>query len=122
MASNIFLVVWIIWVIALLVLYHKVFEVYYFSLSNGLMKELITAIFVGAIMTALTFYLWWITAIIIIVIGLVTMGKVSSKAPLIVAIILAIVVAIIGSSFRSAAEESNNSTSAKNHYEYVVNA
>ena len=96
-----YLFVWIIWIVALLVLYHKIFEVYYFSLGHGLMKELITAGIIGLFMTGLTFYLWWLTAIIIIICGIVLKNKVSSNIPLIAAIILAIIVAIMGISFRA---------------------
>lgn len=101
MGSSIFLIVWVIWIIALLVLYHKVFTVYYFSLSYGLLKELLVATIVGTILTAITFYLWWVTAIIIILVGLAVMGKTNSKVPLVIAVILAIIVSIIGISARS---------------------
>ena len=49
MASGVYLILWIFWFVALLVLYHKVFTVYYFSLSHGLMKELVTSAFLGLI-------------------------------------------------------------------------
>ena len=47
MAGGILFGLWIFWTIALLILYHKVFTVYYFSLGNGLMKEIVTAFFLG---------------------------------------------------------------------------
>ena len=94
MASGVYLILWIFWFVALLVLYHKVFTVYYFSLSHGLMKELVTSAFLGLIMTAITLYLWYVSAIIILVIGLSVMGKIHNKLALIVAVILAIVIAI----------------------------
>ena len=94
--GTIYIIMWIAWTIALLIVYHKIFEVYYFSLGNGLFKELITAGFIGLIMTALTFYLWWLTAIIIILIGVAAVGKTNSKAPLIIAVVVAIIISIIG--------------------------
>lgn len=58
--------IWIIWVIVLLVAYHKVFRVLYFDLGQALWKEFLTAGFIAIFMTAITIYLWWLTAIIII--------------------------------------------------------
>ncbi|MBR5800417.1 MAG: hypothetical protein IKY23_10205 [Lachnospiraceae bacterium] len=110
--DSLFGIVWIIWTIALLILYHKCFEVYYFSLGNGLVKELVAAAFLGIIMTGLTFYLWWLTAIIIIIIGLLFMGKTNSKAPLVIAIILAIVISIMGINVKN--DSSSSEPSATN--------
>ena len=91
-------ILWIGWTIALLVLYHKVFSVYYFNLSRGLMKEIIGACFFGAIMTGVTLAFWYVSAIIIIIIGLSISSKVKSKAPVIIAIICAIIVSFMGAS------------------------
>lgn len=115
--------VWIAWIIALLVLYHKVFTVYYFNLGDGLLREFVTALILGLIMAGLTFYLWWLTAIIIIAIGFAAMGKLNSNTPLIIAVVLAIIVAILGISFRASIDEDNNSSSAMNYHivqEYSV--
>lgn len=81
--------IWIIWVIVLLVAYHKVFRVLYFDLGQALWKEFLTAGFIAIFMTAITIYLWWLTAIIIIVGGIILKNKVSSNLPLIVAVALA---------------------------------
>jgi hypothetical protein len=89
-------ITWLFWIVALLVFYHKVFTVYYFSLGNAIMKELFVAAFIGGIMALLTLSLWWLTAIIIIVVGLVNMGKSGNKAHIVVAVILAIAISIIG--------------------------
>ena len=101
MTSGVHMIVLIAWMIALLVLYHKIFEVYYFDLGHGLLKELGVSFFLGLIMTTLTFYLWWLTAIIIIIAGFSLKKKVANNAPLIIAIVLAIIVAFMGISFRS---------------------
>lgn len=101
MSSGVHMIVLVGWMIALLVLYHKVFEVYYFDLGHGLLKELGVSFILGLIMTALTFYLWWLTAIIIIITGLSLKKKVANNAPLIIAIILAIIVTFMGISDRS---------------------
>jgi hypothetical protein len=117
-------IVLLFWVIALLVFYHKVFTVYYFSLSKGLMQELITAAILGAIMTGLTFLFWWLTAIIIIIVGLVNMSKSGNKAHIVVAIILAIVIAVIGisatGSKNTSSEEALNTLVPASTYEYII--
>ena len=71
MVNGIFAIVLVVWIVVLLILYHKFFEVYYFDLGHGMLKEICTAFFLGLIMTGLTFYLWWLTAIIIIIAGLI---------------------------------------------------
>lgn len=101
MTSGAHMIVLIGWMIALLVLYHKIFEVYYFDLGHGLLKELGVSFILGLIMTTITFYLWWLTAIIIIIVGWAIKKKVSNNVPLIIAIGLAIVVAVLGISFRN---------------------
>lgn len=50
-------VIWIIWLVVLLVFYHKVFTVYYFNLGSGLVKELFVAAILSSLMTGLTLYL-----------------------------------------------------------------
>ena len=96
MSESVLAILWLGWTIALLILYHKVFSVYYFNLSRGLMKEIIGACFLGGIMTGVTLSCWYVSAIIIIIIGLSVSGKMKSKAPVIVAIICAIIVSFMG--------------------------
>ena len=98
--NNLYAIVWLAWVIALLYLYHKVFTVYYFSLGNGLLKELISAGIIGIFMTALTLYLWWVTDIIVILFGIANMSKTGSKSHIIAAIIVSIVIAVLGIAVR----------------------
>ncbi len=94
--ETIFAVVWIIWIIAVLILYHKVFAVYYFDLGNGLLKELIVAAIVAGILTVLTFYYWWVVAIIIVIFGFINMVRTGSKAPIVLAVILAGALSVMG--------------------------
>ena len=100
MTSGIHMIVLVGWMIALLFFYHKIFTVYYFDLGHGLLKELGVSFILGLIMTALTFYFWWLTAIIIIVVGLAFKAKSSSNAPFIIAVVLAVIVAFLGISMR----------------------
>ena len=106
MSSSVIAILWIIFTIGTWIAYHKIFSVYYFSISKGLMKEIITCAFVGILLTSLTLYFWWLTALIIIVVGIVISGKVDDsskrKAIIIFFVILAIVIALSGIVAKSA--------------------
>lgn len=100
MGTNILFGLWIFYVIAILVMYHKVFDVVYFDLGRGLMKELVIAVFGGMILAAITVKFWVLSAIIIIITGLVCRGKFDDPAAkntvLVIAIIIAIVISSLG--------------------------
>ena len=87
MSESVLGILWIGWTIALLIMYHKVFSVYYFNLSRGLMKEVVGACMLGAIMAGVTLAYWYVSAVIIIVIGLSVSSKMKSKVPIIIAVI-----------------------------------
>jgi len=84
------------WIVAILVFYHKIFTVYYFNLGQGILKELVGAFILGAIMSAITFRFWWFTDIIIIWLGSVYAKKTSQNALLIGAVILAVIISMTG--------------------------
>ena len=109
--DTIFGVVWIMWMIALFVLYHKVVKVYYFNLGRGLIMELLWSGFIGAFMTMFTFMFWWLTAIIIIIIGLINMRKTNNKIYLIIAVVVAIFISIIGIGTNNKADSAENTAS-----------
>ena len=88
-------ILWAIWVIVLLVLYHKVFQVYYFSIIDGFVKELIVAMVLGVIMVGLMITFWWLIAIIVILVGVANMGLTGKKEHLILAAIFAIIITIL---------------------------
>ncbi|MBO5284049.1 MAG: hypothetical protein J6B43_13160 [Lachnospiraceae bacterium] len=119
MSGAVILVLWIVFSIGVLVLYHKIFTVYYFSLSQGLMKELMVAGMVGFGLTLITLYLWWLAALVILLTGLVAAGKTENpsgkKAIIFAFAVAAIVVAIVGISMRS-----NNKTDASSAREYRI--
>ena len=100
MGTNILFGLWIFYVIAILVMYHKVFVVVYFDLGRGLMKELVIAAFGGMILAAITVKFWVLSAIIIIITGLVCRGKFDDPAAkntvLVIAVIIAIVISSLG--------------------------
>lgn len=103
--DGIAVVLWIVFSIGVWAAYHKIFTVYYFSLSKGLMKELLVSAFLGAVLTALTLYLWWVTAIILLVVGVGVSGKTENpsgkKAIIGFFVIAAIAVSIVGIIYRS---------------------
>lgn len=107
MGESILSILWVVWTVALLILYHKVFAVYYFDLGNGLLKELVGAAILGAVMAALTITYWYVSAIIIIVIGLMVCGKVNNKIPLVIAVIFAVFIAIVGASVKTDTDTSS---------------
>ncbi len=100
MSSGILGVIWLFYVIALLVLYHKVFEVYYFDLGHGILKEIVTACFLALLLTGITMKWWYIAVIIIVIVGLSCMGKVedpgAKKMVAGIFLVIAIVIAIMG--------------------------
>ena len=100
MSSGILGVIWLFYVIALLVLYHKVFEVHYFDLGHGILKEIVTACFLALLLTGITMKWWYIAVIIIVIVGLSCIGKVedpgAKKMVAGIFLVIAIVIAIMG--------------------------
>lgn len=103
--SGVVTVLWVVYSIGVWIVYHKIFAVYYFNLAQGLMKELFLSAFLGMILTGLTLSLWWLAAIILLLVGLGASGKAqtSSGKHTIIAIfaIAAIIISIVGISFKS---------------------
>lgn len=116
--SGIVTVLWIVFSIGVWVIYHKIFTVYYFNLSQGLMKELLLSAFAGLILTGLTLHFWWLTAIILLLVGVGVSGKTENpsgkKAIIVVFAIAAIAVAIVGISAKSQ-NSSDTSGSARGY-------
>lgn len=69
------IILWIIFSVAIFILYHKVFDVVYLDLSQGLMRELIFVAIGGAFLTGLTVALWWLADIIIVIAAISLRGK-----------------------------------------------
>lgn len=106
MSTSIGGILWIVFSVGVWVLYHKIFDVYYFNFSKGLVKELITSAFVGALLMSATLYLWWLSDIILIIAGIIVSGKTEDprkkKTIIIVFVIIAIIIALAGISAKSA--------------------
>lgn len=90
-------IVWVICTIVCFIVYHKIFTVYYFdSVSDGILKELVSCGFVSIILTGLILKLWYVAVVIFIIAGIIFSKKAESKVPVICAIVLSIVIAIFG--------------------------
>ncbi len=108
----------IFWTVVILILYHKLFDVVYFNLINGIVRELVVSFIIAMVITFITIKLWWVTAIILVIAGILLSKKTLSKAPLVITIILAIVFSALSGKLNEAIQNnsSNNTT-----YVYTVN-
>lgn len=97
------------WGIACFVFYHKVFTVYYFSLSRGLMKEILWCGFFGYILAALTLKFSAPLAICLIIVGWSLTRNIDSSALRNICFALFVVVAVViffsGRKFQKLLEE-----------------
>lgn len=96
-SSFIFLLVWIVYSILFLIIYNKIFSVLYSNFFKGLYRQLIIAIFTGAIMTGATLWLWQAAVIIMLALGFVVIKNARNpfgKIPII--IIFAFLSVIVG--------------------------
>lgn len=107
----------IFWTVVVLILYHKLFDVVYFNLINGIVKELVVSFIIAMVITSITIKLWWVTAIILVIAGILLSKKTLSKVPLVITIILAIVFSSLSGKLNEAIQNnsSNNTT-----YVYTV--
>lgn len=107
----------IFWTVVVLILYHKLFDVVYFNLINGIVKELVVSFIIAVVITSITIKLWWVTAIILVIAGILLSKKTLSKVPLVITIILAIVFSSLSGKLNEAIQNnsSNNTT-----YVYTV--
>lgn len=106
----------LIYTVAVFVIYHKIFDVYYFGgVGHGIIKELFGSFIAACFLAGLTVYLWWVTDIIIILVGLGLAGKSDNpqtKKMIIGAfVVLAIVIAVMGISYRAENKKDADSSS-----------
>lgn len=90
--------IWIVYIILLLVAYHKIFDVIYFDTFNGLLRELVISAIIAIVLAGITIMYWWISAIILLLIGL-GLGfsyKEYTVGIIIAFVILAIFISIFG--------------------------
>lgn len=107
MMLVVIMILMLCWSVAIWITYHKLFKVYYFDLAGGLVKEIVWSAVGGYFMALLTAKLWYVAAIIVILIGLAAKNKIDNNVPLILAVVFAFILAITGISYKSfAANES----------------
>lgn len=103
------------WGIACFIFYHKVFTVYYFSLSRGLMQEILWCGFFGVILAGLTLKFSTPLAICLIIVGWSLTRNIDSSALRNICFTLFVVVAVIiffsGRKFQKLLEESTAKSS-----------
>lgn len=91
---------WLIYTALLICACHVIFEIRYIDVWCGIIKEIVIAGLISAILTAATIEWWYVISVIIIMIGLVCMIRICNpfirKMLCLVIIVLAIAVAIIG--------------------------
>lgn len=86
----------IFYMILILVVYHKVFVVFYFDLLHGFAKELFVAFLLALLMVYITLMQWKIAAVIIFIIALVIILKCEDNAKrILVGILAAIAIGFI---------------------------
>lgn len=107
MNLGLLVVVFLAWMVAAFILYHKVFNVIYFSLGRALLNELFGCFIVAAIMTALTFWIWPLVVVLIIIAGVSIAQKTGKKSFIIGAIILAIAFGITGHNIKKQINENS---------------
>lgn len=99
----------VLYMILGLVIYHSIFEIWYFNLGKALIGELFGAFVFALLMTGLTLKFWWIALVIIILLGLALSAKVSSpagkKIVLGVFVAVAIITAITGINYNKQEKE-----------------
>ena len=90
----------IIYTIIIWIIYHKIFDVYYFNLSKGLLIELVLSFIGGMILAGLTISYWYIAAIILLLLGFGLSQKTTDpnkrKVCIVTFAIFAVVISIVG--------------------------
>lgn len=90
-----YIIPFILWFIAIEVLYHTVFTVYYFNLGKGCLSEVVASFAIAFILTGLTYMYWYVVVIVFILIGLVASNKSKNIGPLVVCIIISIIFSLL---------------------------
>ncbi|MCD8215926.1 MAG: hypothetical protein LUC97_09855 [Clostridiales bacterium] len=106
--GNIVITLWVVLTIACWVMFHKLFTVYYFSMSKGILQEIIVSGIVGAVLMAITLRFWIVTAVIAIIIGLAARKRTNSAVPLVAAVIIVILVACVGMNLNAEVEKATS--------------
>lgn len=90
-----YIIPFILWFIAIEVLYHTVFTVYYFNPGKGCLSEVVASFAIAFILTGLTYMYWYAVVIVLILIGLAASNKSKNIGPLVVCIIISIIFSLL---------------------------
>lgn len=103
-SNSVISLLFVVYVVLIWVVYHKIFTVYYFNLLTGLLMEFVGSIIGAVCLLGLTMYYWQGAVAILILIGIGAVCKISSSTGKTIVIsifvILSIIVGINGYSFR----------------------
>lgn len=111
-SGGVVIVLWIVYAIALFVIYHKVFDVIYFSVAHGIIKEIFFCGLLGFLLTMLTIKHWKIAVAIVIIAGIIIYMKEAQSenryTVIGVCAVLVVIIAAAGIKINKNAEESVN--------------
>lgn len=101
--------------IACFIIYHKIFKVYYFgSISQGIFREIIICFLAAIVLTGITIWFWYVSAIVLIIATLKLRNKCSEPAMKIAVTIgmgiLIVFIAIAGIQVKKNVEQEETST------------
>lgn len=74
-----FLIMWLVFSITILIIYHKLFRVYYFSVTKGLADEILKSLLLGLFLTFLTIIYFKVALVIIAITGLICLFGCENK-------------------------------------------
>ena len=120
--ENVMLFYVVLYMILGLVIYHSIFEIWYFNFGKAMIAEIFGAFIFAALMTGLTLKFWWLALIIIVLIGLVMSAKVQNptgkKIVLGVFIVVAIITAVTGIKFNNQEKEKESVIMTQSGYSF----
>lgn len=94
-ATPFIFILLIVYTILCLVIYHKIFDVYYFDLGRGCATELFVSFGIAAMLTGLTLYVWWLVLILVIIAALFLIRKTNNTTGRVTIIIITVILSII---------------------------
>jgi len=122
MNEMIMFVLFLIFTIGAWITYHKIFTVYYFDFSQGLLKELIISVVIGLLLTGLSLKFWYASVIIILLVGIGFSSKTGSpsmkKMIMGIAAVVAVIVSVVGIRFNVSTKEAKEAEADEEEYDY----
>ena len=97
-SNGILFILWVALILLCWLTYHKLFDVTYFNLGKGLLKEIGTCGIIAFVLLIIVCYIWWVAAIIIAIIGINAFKKGATGVAILCGI-LVVTVIIVGIAF-----------------------